>query len=283
MAVPAFFIDRTPVTRAAYAAYLKASKYTPDDTTNFLANWTRQDTMWVCDPADVQKPVTHVSLTEAREFCAFYGRRLPHSWEWQLAAQGLDGRLFPWGDNANASSALDGTRCPPYDVGTSGDDQAGLRNVTAFPDGASPYGVLDMVGNVWQFTDEFIDEHGRAVVLRGGSHYLPCCDPAVDTCPSGAECKGGVPEARWGSDWCKSHVVPATCCLLLSVSEMSLLRDRLPQRPEDAPAQHARSLSPDGGELRARRHDRIPLRRRRCLNALTASSVATEGCRQGRR
>ena len=204
MNVPAFHIDRTPVTRAAYATYLKASKYTPDDTTNFLTNWTRQGHMWVFDPADAEKPVTHVSLSEAREFCAFYGRRIPHSWEWQLAAQGLDGRLFPWG-NASASSALDGTRCPPYDVGTSGDDQSGLRNVTAFPGGASPYGVLDMVGNCWQFTDEFIDEHGRAVVLRGGSHYLPCCDPAADTCPSGAECKGGVPETRWGGDWCESH------------------------------------------------------------------------------
>jgi hypothetical protein len=50
---------------------------------------------------------------------------------------------------------------------------------------------------VWQFTSEFIDAHGRAVLLRGGSHYLPCCDPSSDTCPSGAACRS----TRWGGNW----------------------------------------------------------------------------------
>ena len=197
MAVPAFYIDRTPVTRAAYAAYLKVSKYRPEDPTNFLRNWTANGATWEFDAADAEKPVTHVSLNEAREYCAFHKHRLPNSWEWQLAAQGLDGRLYPWGGD-DASSAVDGTRCPRYSMGSSGDDQAGLANVTAFPSGASPYGVLDMVGNVWQYTNEFIDAHGRAVVLRGGSSYLPCCDPNThDTCPDGATCLS----TRWGGNW----------------------------------------------------------------------------------
>eukprot|EP01052_Picozoa_sp_SAG31_P027397 SAG31_NODE_2563_length_5473_cov_6.924823_3_plen_501_part_00 len=195
MAVPAFYIDRTPVTRAAYAAYLGASRYSPKDPTNFLKNWTQKGIRWVFDAADAQKPVTHVSLAEAREYCAYYKRRLPHSWEWQLAAQGLDGRIYPWGNDTG--SAVDGSRCPPFTMGTSGDDQAGLSNVSAFPSGASPYGVLDMVGNVWQYTSEFIDAHNRAVVVRGGSHYLPCCNPAVDTCPSGSACLS----TRWGGNW----------------------------------------------------------------------------------
>jgi formylglycine-generating enzyme required for sulfatase activity len=201
MAVPAFYIDRTPVTRKAYADYLEASHYSPEDTTNFLTNWTRQGTRWVFDATDAEKPVTHVSLAEAREYCAFYERRLPHSWEWQLAAQGLDGRLFPWGNDT--ASAVDGRHCPRFNMGTTGDDQAGLSNVTAFPSGASPYGVLDMVGNVWQYTSEFIDEHGRAVLLRGGSHYLPCCNATIDTCPSGAACTDLSSERpdKWGGDW----------------------------------------------------------------------------------
>ena len=56
-------------------------------------------------------------------------------------------------------------------------DQAGLQNVSRYPQGASPYGVLDMVGNVWQFTDEFQDQHTRAVLTRGGSHYYPTLNP----------------------------------------------------------------------------------------------------------
>ena len=145
MAVPAFYMDRTPVTRAAYAGYLKASKYHPQDPTNFLKGWTKNGTArWEFEATDAEKPVTHVSLNEAREYCAFYNHRLPNSWEWQLAAQGLDGRLYPWGGD-NESSAVDGTRCPRYNMGTSGDDQAGLANVTGFPSGASPYGVMDMV------------------------------------------------------------------------------------------------------------------------------------------
>jgi iron(II)-dependent oxidoreductase len=147
MEVPAFFIDRTPVTRAAYASYLRGSKYSPADPTNFLTNWTRKGASgWVFDAADAEKPVTHVSLAEARAYCAYYEKRLPHSWEWQLAAQGLDGRLFPWGNDS--ASAVDGARCPRLSMGISGDDQEGLSNVTAHPGGASPYGVLDMVGNV---------------------------------------------------------------------------------------------------------------------------------------
>jgi formylglycine-generating enzyme required for sulfatase activity len=46
-------------------------------------------------------------------------------------------------------------------------------DVDAHPLGASPFGVMDMVGNVWQWTDEYIDEHTRAAILRGGSHYRP--------------------------------------------------------------------------------------------------------------
>jgi len=46
-------------------------------------------------------------------------------------------------------------------------------DVDAHPAGASPFGVMDLIGNVWQWTDEYVDEHTRAAVLRGGSHYQP--------------------------------------------------------------------------------------------------------------
>ena len=54
-----------------------------------------------------------------------------------------------------------------------GRDLPGPADVDAHPAGASPFGVMDMVGNVWQWTDEFVDEHTRTAVLRGGSYYQP--------------------------------------------------------------------------------------------------------------
>ena len=171
MSIDSFFIDKTPVTRAAYAEYLNASGYNPSDPHNFLRNWTRTSaTTWAPHPADANKPVVHLSLKEARAYCSWYGKRLPHSWEWQYSAQGTDGRLYPWGDDA--AGATNGSRCPALET-RSHDDQEGLAEVTAHPSGVSPFGVLDLVGNVWQYTDEFIDDHTRAVLVRGGSHYYP--------------------------------------------------------------------------------------------------------------
>ena len=107
-----------------------------------------------------------MSLGEARAYCSSYGKRLPTSWEWSYAAQGSDGRNYPWGNDEEG--AANGTRCPP--LNTSYGDPA---SVDAHPAGASPFGVLDMVGNVWQFLDEFADVHTRAVLVRGGSFFYP--------------------------------------------------------------------------------------------------------------
>ena len=110
------------------------------------------------------KPVTWVSQEDARAYAQWAGKRLPHEWEWQLAAQGTDGRAYPWGMawNAGAVPVPDQSRT-----------MRGPDDVGAHPSGASPYGVMDMVGNVWQWTDQFEDEHTRAAIVRGGSYYQP--------------------------------------------------------------------------------------------------------------
>ena len=164
MALGPFFIDKFPATNANYSAYLAATGYTPRDATGWLKHWGGAAT----PPAALRElPVTYISLDEARKYCgwAHGGSRLPHSYEWQYAAQGTDGRLYPWG-NTKVDANL-----PNY---TTGNTYLGPEPVTAHaPAGDSPFNVSDLVGNVWQYTDEFQDEHTRSVLLRGGSNYRP--------------------------------------------------------------------------------------------------------------
>jgi formylglycine-generating enzyme required for sulfatase activity len=160
MRIETFHIDRCPVTNAQFKAFLDASGYRPADAHNFLRDW--QDGAprrgWE------NKPVTWVSLDDARAYAQWAGKRLPHEWEWQYAAQGLDGRLYPWGDE------WDGGAVPAPACGR---EMPTPADVDAHPAGASPFGVLDLVGNVWQWTDEYGDDHTRAAIVRGGSAYQP--------------------------------------------------------------------------------------------------------------
>ncbi|HWC96188.1 MAG TPA: SUMF1/EgtB/PvdO family nonheme iron enzyme [Candidatus Sulfopaludibacter sp.] len=158
--VAAFDIDKFPVTNGQFAEFLRASNYRPADDHNFLRDWKggTYPEGWE------KRPVTWVSLEDARAYAKWAGKRLPHEWEWQYAAQGLDGRAYPWGTNWCDECA------PKQDHGY---DLRGATPVDAFPKGASPFGVMDMTGNVWQWTEELQDEHTRAAVLRGGSYYRP--------------------------------------------------------------------------------------------------------------
>ena len=160
MRVESFFIDRTPVTNREYKRFLDATRYRPNDDHNFLRDWRggSYPEGWA------EKPVTWVSIEDARAYAAWAGKRLPHEWEWQYAAQSTDGRLYPWGNDWNASMV------PPPDRGPT---RRPASDVTAFPQGASPFGVLDMAGNVSQWTDEFRDDHTRAAVIRGAAAYQP--------------------------------------------------------------------------------------------------------------
>jgi formylglycine-generating enzyme required for sulfatase activity len=160
MQVPAFFIDRYPVTNAGFKRFLDATKYRPKDDHNFLKDWTNG----TYPDGWADKPVTWVSLEDARAYAAWAGKRLPHEWEWHLAAQGTDGRHFPWGNT------WDPAMVPPVNRSR---DVTAPADASSHPQAASPFGVEDLVGNVWQWTDEYVDDHTRAAVLRGGSYYRP--------------------------------------------------------------------------------------------------------------
>jgi iron(II)-dependent oxidoreductase len=209
MEIKPFYIDKYPLTNAEFKKFLDASHYHPKDDLNFLRDWKNGTYL---DGAGNQ-PVTWVSLEDAREYAKWAGKRLPHEWEWQFAAQGNDGRLYPWGNcdwqpapdrfasaaalasagqplappGPNPSRSLVPTaasplpRChwgtdpkdAPAPISDHGRVMEPASDVDAHPDGGSPFGVMDMVGNVWQWTDEYVDDHTRTAILRGGSHYRP--------------------------------------------------------------------------------------------------------------
>ena len=191
MEIKPYYIDKFPVTNADFKKFLDASHYHPADDQNFLKDWKNG----TYPEGAARKPVTWVSLDDARAYAKWAGKRLPHEWEWQFAAQGTDGRLFPWGNcdwqppaisaaappRQNAPASPVGFACnwgtDPTDYPAPLPDHARIMqpasDVDAHPKGPSPFGVMDMVGNVWQWTDEYEDEHTRAAILRGGSHYRP--------------------------------------------------------------------------------------------------------------
>jgi len=155
-----FFMDTYPVTNAQFKKFVDAANYHPRDNYNFLKDW--KDGSY--PEGWGNKPVTWVSLEDARAYAAWAGKRLPHETEWQYAAQGTDGRLYPWGNK------MDTMAIPAKCIGK---ELSGPSDVNAFPNGVSPFGVMDMVGNVWQWTDEYLDEHSRGGILRGGSYFKP--------------------------------------------------------------------------------------------------------------
>ena len=126
--LPAFYIDKTEVSNAAYNQFCQATKHTlPED---FPGN-------------QPSYPVVNVTIRDAREFAKWAGKRLPTALEWEKAARGTDGRIFPWGNDKGTSRANTDT----------GHANSGLQAVDGFPSGASPYGALQMVGNAWEFVD----------------------------------------------------------------------------------------------------------------------------------
>ncbi|MEO8368535.1 MAG: bifunctional serine/threonine-protein kinase/formylglycine-generating enzyme family protein [Candidatus Solibacter sp.] len=131
--LPAFYIDKTEVSNGEYANFCAETKRPLPD--NFAAG-------------SPELPVVNVLISDARAFAAWAGKRLPKSREWEKAARGKEGFIYPWGNNADSARA---------NVGS-----GRLMAVDSLPAGASPYGALDMSGNVWELVDQVEPPGGLA-------------------------------------------------------------------------------------------------------------------------
>jgi len=153
--VPAFYIDKTEVTNEQFKQFLDETGYKPKWPQNFLRNWHNG----VYPKGKANHPVVWVSLEDAKAYAKWAGKRLPTEAEWQKAAQGTDGRTWPWGN--------------VFDPNKANIDSRDTKPVGSYPEGASPYGCLDMVGNVWEWTDSFqSDGYHYFSWIRGGSYFL---------------------------------------------------------------------------------------------------------------
>lgn len=155
--VEPFYIDKYPVTNARYAACVQAGHcFGPP----LLQIFSRTREYYYGNPEYDDYPLVWADLYTARTFCEWAGKRLPTSEEWELAARGVDDqRVFPWGNDF-----------PNPNLANYGLNVGDTTAVGSYPNGASPYGVMDMAGNVWEWVEsEPLWEHDPKNELRGGS------------------------------------------------------------------------------------------------------------------
>jgi formylglycine-generating enzyme required for sulfatase activity len=155
--VAAFRIDRTEVTQGSYGSCIAAGACSPP-AGSFDPDF---------DPkVRPQRPMTQVTWPQAEGFCRWVGKRLPSEAEWEFSARGTDGRIYPWGDQAPTCDRAHTEACG-----------GGPAEVGGRPAGASPFGVLDLAGNVDEWVEDLYRPYGRLYdagvavqrVARGGA------------------------------------------------------------------------------------------------------------------
>ncbi len=159
-----FYINKYEATNTRYRRFLSLTKY-------------RRRPSYTHDPTldDDRQPIVGTTWSDAYDYCKWAGKRLPSEAEWEKAARGTEGLIYPWGNEWRSDY--------------SNNIETGLQKPVAggnYPLGKSPYGVLDMAGNVWEWCNDYYDknyyaqspaqdpvgpEEGKLRVLRGGSWF----------------------------------------------------------------------------------------------------------------
>jgi formylglycine-generating enzyme required for sulfatase activity len=170
----AFYMDATPVTNKDFCTFVEITGYRPSDegSGRFLSHMTARK----IPKGKEQHPVVFVSYRDAMAYAAWAGKRLPTEAEWEKAARGSDGRKYPWGRTE-----------PTPATANYGKMHGDTVPVGSLPDGASPYGILDLAGNVWEWCADYDDPsfysdgppnnprntrggNKARLVMRGGSY-----------------------------------------------------------------------------------------------------------------
>jgi eukaryotic-like serine/threonine-protein kinase len=168
--LPVYWIDQTEVTNAMYTRCVREGVCSPPKETR-----SKTRPAYFDEPGFGSYPVIYVAWKDAEAYCRWAGRRLPSEAEWEKAARGIDGRTYPWGED------------PPGPRMANFNNQVGdTRAVGSYPAGASPFGALDMAGNVAEWVADWYDpdyypvspasnpagpETGEFRVIRGGSWF----------------------------------------------------------------------------------------------------------------
>ncbi len=175
----AFWIDQTEVTNGMYAICEFEGGCTP-----IIADATLTREAYYTDLSFGEYPMVNVTWIQAGQYCAWAGRRLPTEAEWEKAARGDQEGPYPWGTDEPNCERLSFANPGPGRTACSQD----TNRVGSFPAGSSPYGALDMAGNVWEWVADWYDgdyyaqmasenpmgpESGETKVLRGGSFNDP--------------------------------------------------------------------------------------------------------------
>ena len=172
-----FYIDKYPVTNAEFKTFLDKTGYKPSDPENFLKHWENGN----IKSGDENKPVVFVSYEDAQAYAIWAGKRLPTEMEWQYAAQTEKLNDWPWGDKAHITAekeeitgtltveklkGIDSTLCNP--------GNGILDPVGSYPKGENLFRLQDLVGSVWQLTNDMYDNCTYSfIMLKGGSYFKP--------------------------------------------------------------------------------------------------------------
>jgi formylglycine-generating enzyme len=172
-----FAIDQVEVTNERYMAFIKATGHRNPP--------NPYDTGLLLSPKGVEQlPVVQTTWYDAKAYCSWAKKRLPTEAEWEKAARGTDGRLFPWGSDAATLQRANFDR--------EWEDEKTLSPVGSLPSGDSPYGVKDMAGNAREWVSDWYDpeyyqhapdrnpqgpdKQGVVRSIRGGSWHSPMAD-----------------------------------------------------------------------------------------------------------